>query len=215
MPRESVRAVLDAIPSDLETSGRWRALVFDHDRPERDAAIHRLLVEPAIVDAVTRIFGVAPRVFYGMLAVVPAHGGHGLPWHQDNQYTRLLGPALNVFVALSPISQENAGLWVAPRSHLLGVQPALRNETTAPGHREAVTEPENGVPLPPMEPGDACIFDRHTLHRSLQNHTDRHRFAYAAQYQGDITREALTGRKDPRRMLVSDLGRYWQEPASL
>jgi ectoine hydroxylase-related dioxygenase (phytanoyl-CoA dioxygenase family) len=215
VPQASVRAVLDALPADLQASGRWRALVFDHDHPEKDAPIHRLLVEPAVVDAVERIFETPPRVFYGMLAIVAANGGHGLPWHQDNQYTRLIGGALNVFIALSPVTQENAGLWIAPRSHLLGVQPARINDTTAPGHREALAEPENGIPLPPMRPGDTCIFDRHTLHRSLSNSTDRHRFAYAAQYQADNTREALTGKKDPRRMRAGDLRRTWAERGAL
>jgi ectoine hydroxylase-related dioxygenase (phytanoyl-CoA dioxygenase family) len=209
VPKESVRAVLDAMPAEIEHSGRWRAMVFDHLDPKKDSPIHRLLVEPAVVDAVQQIFAAPPRVFYGMLAIVPAHGGHGLPWHQDNQYTHLLGPALNVFIALGPISQENAGLWVAPQSHRQGRLPARVNDTTAPGHREALVEPENGIPLLPMEPGDVCIFDRQTLHGSLQNHTDRHRFAYAAQYLSENTREALTGKKDPKRMLVTDLRRMW------
>src|SRR3954447_24416685 len=155
------RAVLEAAPGDLQTDGRWRALVFNHDDPRQDAPVHQLLVEPAVVEAVEALFAGPARVWYGMFAVVPASGGHGLPWHQDNQYTRLLGPALNVFIALCPISEENAGLWVAPRSHPAGGRRAGRNDTAAPGHREALEDPENGMPLPPMQPGDACIFDRH------------------------------------------------------
>jgi ectoine hydroxylase-related dioxygenase (phytanoyl-CoA dioxygenase family) len=215
VPVESVRAVLEALPAEIQTSGRWRAIIFDHDHPEQDARLHRLLVEPGVVEAVQDIFAAPPRVFYGMLAIVPANGGHGLPWHQDNQYTQILGGALNVFIALGAITQENAGLWVAPQSHRLGVQPSHKNETTAPGHREALTEPPNGIALPAMDAGDVCIFDRHTLHRSLRNGTDRHRFAYAAQYQSENAREALTGKKDPRRMLASELRRRWMESGAL
>jgi len=210
VPQGTVRAVLQALPPEFQAGERWRARIFEHDQPEKDAKLHRLLVEPALVEAVTAIFGGSPRVFYGMLAVVAANGGHGLPWHQDNQYTQLLGGALNVFVALCPIREEKAGLWVAPQSHRLGVQAARRNETTAPGHREALVEPENALPLPPMDPGDVCIFDRCTLHRSLTNRTEEDRYAYAAQFQAEHTREAVTGKKDPRRMRVSDLRRLWE-----
>jgi ectoine hydroxylase-related dioxygenase (phytanoyl-CoA dioxygenase family) len=215
VPAASVQAVLAGIPQDVKENGRWQPTIFDHEHPEKDAPIHRLLVEPRVVQAVSEIFSAPPRVFYGMLAIVPANGGNGLPWHQDNQYTQILGGALNVFIALSDVSVERAGLWVAPQSHRLGVQPSRKNETTAPGHREAVVAPENGIPLPPMQPGDACIFDRNTYHRSLHNETGEHRFAYAAQYQAEHAREALTGRKDPRRMLAADLWQCWAESGIL
>src|SRR5262245_43621791 len=121
---DRVQAVLEAAPADLRVDGRWRALVFTHDDPGQDAPVHQLLVEPAVIEAVEAVSAGPARVWYGMLAVVPANGGHGLPWHQDNQYTQLLGPALNVFIALCPISEESAGLWVAPRSHRSGIRPA-------------------------------------------------------------------------------------------
>src|SRR5690606_40535085 len=76
--------------------------------------------------------------------------------------------ALPIF-ALSTITPDMATLWIGPRSHLLGVQPAQANTTTAPGHRESLYEPDNAIQLPTLQPGDACIFDRSTLHRSLQD----------------------------------------------
>ena len=54
------------------------------------------------------IFGNKPNVFYGMLAVVKARGGSGLPWHQDNQYTLVLGGAINIFAALCDITPDKA-----------------------------------------------------------------------------------------------------------
>lgn len=209
VPRAAVEAVLRHAPTEVNDRGRWQPLVFEHAAPLKHGPAHRLLVEPSVVEVVEQVFAALARVWYGMLAIVPARGGHGLPWHQDNQYTQLIGSALNVFIALSEVTPEKAGLWVAPRSHRLGTQPARRNETTAPGHREA-EEPGNGIPLPAMQPGDACIFDRQTLHRSLQNHTDAHRYAYAAQYLAENTRLAETGKKDPLRMLAADLRDQWQ-----
>src|SRR5437773_1566786 len=97
VPQASIQAVLNATPREVRGDG-WQARVFAHTDPDKDAEIHRLLVEPSVVAAVESIFAASSRVFYGMLAVVPARGGTGLPWHQDNQYTHLLGGALNVFI---------------------------------------------------------------------------------------------------------------------
>jgi len=208
IPLASVQAVLDVVPREVRGSG-WQSRTFVHADPDKDAPIHRLLVEPSVVSAVESIFAAPSRVFYGMLAVVPAQGGTGLPWHQDNQYTHLLGGALNVFIALSGITPDKANLWVAPRSHLLGRLPSRDSDLYGGGYREAVTSPENGMPLPTLQPGDACIFDRYLLHRSLRNETDEDRYAYAAQYQSENTRVADTGKKDPMRMLTRDLRQRW------
>jgi len=211
VPQTSVDAVMAAAPPGIASGDGWRPVSFDHANPTTDAALHRLLVEPNITAAVSDIFSQPPRVYYGMLAVVPAHGGNGLPWHQDNQYEQVLGGALNVFVALCDISHDKAILWVAPRSHLAGLQPWRDSELYNGVHRQALVEPENGIPLPAMKAGDVGIFDRSTYHRSLRNQTSEHRFAYAAQFQAEHARQASTGAKDPKRMLASELRQLWIE----
>jgi ectoine hydroxylase-related dioxygenase (phytanoyl-CoA dioxygenase family) len=211
IPVEAVEEVLKYAPTELNSNGFWEPRIFDHKNPMKDFPLHQLLVHENIEGAVQEIFGSAPRVYYGMLAGVPAHGGNGLPWHQDNQYHQVLGGALNVFIALTPITPEKAGLWVAPRSHLKGVQPSKINNTTTNGQREALITPDNPLQLPAMAPGDTCIFDRNMLHRSLKNLTDENRFAYAAQFQAEHARLAATGKKDPDKMLLTDLRNTWLE----
>ena len=208
IPVEEAQDIIAAAPAQ-ERSGNWQAHIFDHANPDKDRSIHRLLTEPRLIEAVEDIFGVPARVYYGMLAVVPAHGGKGLPWHQDNQYSQILVSALNVFVALSEITPEKAILWVAPQSHLRGTQPANESAEFG-GHKEAVVAPENGIQLPTMQPGDVCIFDRNTYHRSLQNETDEDRYAYAAQFAAQNSRYASTGKADPKWMLARDLRQRWQ-----
>ena len=203
-PADVVAGIVNVAETKVRTGDQWQPTIFDHDHPEKDAAVHQLLWQPRVIEVVEQLLGSEPRVYYGMLAVVPAKGGKGLPWHQDNQYEQILGGALNTFVALCDITSEKANLWVAPRSHRLGLQPS-KVSTTAPGHREAVTEPENGIPLPALNTGDACIFDRSTYHRSLRNETDQPRFAYAAQYQADHARLAATGRRKEGVMRARDL----------
>lgn len=212
---EAVRKVMEVAPRSRENEGRWQARSLDFEKPDEEASIHRLIVEPSVTAAVEALFGAPARAYYGMLAIVPARGGNGLPWHQDNQYNHIHGGALNVFIALCEITQEKANLWIAPRSHRGGTQPSKTNTSTAPGHREALIEPENALLLPALKPGDACIFDRNTLHRSLQNETDEDRYAYAAQYTSCNARYTETGCIPPHRMLASELRERWRSAGLL
>ena len=210
VPSTTIVGVMEAARQvGFTAGGNWTPKIFDPLQPELDFALHQLLVEPHITQAVEQLFEAPARVYYGMLAIVPPHGGQGLPWHQDNQYDQILGNALNVFIALDEITPEMGMLWVAPGTHRLGVQPSKANTTTAPGHREAVIEPENGMQLPGMKQGDVCIFDRSTYHRSLRNETDKPRYAYAAQYMADYARIASTGEKDSIKRLASELRAIW------
>lgn len=103
VPHATIDEVL-AAGGALRKDGGWTAEALDFERPDDKADIHRILVEPFVVDAVEAIFGQPSKVYYGMLALVPAHGGNGLPWHQDNQYSHVLPQALNTFVALCDIT---------------------------------------------------------------------------------------------------------------
>jgi len=208
VPLESVEAARTAftVPTSVKN---WTPSIFDHKNPDANPAQHRMLVEPAIIAAVEQLFEASARVFYGMTAVVPANGGNGLPWHQDNQYSQILPAALNTFVALCDITPDKAILWVAPGTHKAGTQPSKEAEGLG-GHREAAAEPENGMPLPGLKAGDVCIFDRNTYHRSLRNETNEDRYAYAAQYMAEYSRMAQSGEKDPLRMPARELQERWK-----
>ena len=204
VPEAAIDSVMrEAMKVPPDASGRWTPKVFEHDQPEVDAGLHRLLVEPRIIAAVEQILEAPARIYFGMLAIVPARGGKGLPWHQDNMYDVVLGRALNAFVALCDITPDKAILWVAPRTHLMGV---LESEVEE-GHRSA-KPPANGMPLPAMKKGDVAIFDRNTLHHSKKNDTDEHRYAYAAQFIEDKARGA-NGRRDATKILASESRERW------
>lgn len=206
----SLASVEAARAATAPVSGlEWAPSIFDHENPDASPQEHRMLVEPNIIAAVEQIFEAPARVYYGFMAIVPARGGKGLPWHQDNQYTHILPAALNTYVALCDITPDKALLWVAPQSHRLGRQPSKDAGGDRAGHREAVTEPENGISLPTLKAGDVCIFDRNTYHRSLKNETDEDRYAYAAQYMAEYSRLAATGQKDEKRMRAQELQQRW------
>lgn len=154
---------------------------------------------PHLVDLFERLLGSRVKLWMGMYAVVPP-GGRGLEWHQDNMYTHILGHMLNGFIALDRIDQTNAGLWIAPRSHRLGRQKNLNPEGSA--HRRAA-DPDNGIPCEPLNPGDAIIFHRETLHKSGRNATGKPRRAFAFQVASAVCRYAETGKLlEDRELLV-------------
>jgi hypothetical protein len=222
IPQKTVDQVLSKASSHVKASmsdhlqqggtvDGWQPVIFNQEDPDsNDLQLHQFLWQPQVVEAATQLLGTPPRLYWGMLATVPPHGGNGLPWHQDAQYIHLLGNALNIFIAMVRIAPEAANLWIAPRSHTRGVQPSENNTTTAPGHHQAVIEPDNGFCLPTLEPGDACIFDRLTYHRSQPNTTNQPRYAYSCQYAAMNAREAATG-KIPNNRPISELSQHFQK----
>lgn len=182
----------------------WKSRGFIQLEKEREAlpSTVAFLTDADIIRVFERILGGDVKLWMGMYAVVPPRG-KGLEWHQDNQYTHILGHMLNGFIALDPISQENAGLWIAPKSHLLGRQPNL----SAEGEHRRAPEPANGIPCDPMKPGDAVFFHRETLHHSKENHTDKPRRAFAFQVSSAVCRYAQTGKLLEDRVSLSDYAR--------
>ena len=139
----------------VDPSGEWKATGFTHfsSHAETYPRVAQLLQSERLVDMMERLFRSPARLWLGMYAVVRPQGGRGLAWHQDNQYTHILGPALNAFIALDTITEKNAGLWIAPRSHLLGRQP---NINEGEGHRRAA-DPKS-QPCRRWHPAMLCFF---------------------------------------------------------
>jgi ectoine hydroxylase-related dioxygenase (phytanoyl-CoA dioxygenase family) len=139
VPLDSIRAVLAAGEAHqaLQLPGaNFQAQIFDEKQPANDATTHALLREPRVYTAAAQLLGSAARVYYAFFAVVPGGGGRGLPWHQDNMYTKLHGAALNIHIALAETPPEQGVLWVGRRSHLEGVLPNRENTSFAKGHRD-------------------------------------------------------------------------------
>ncbi|MFD0710443.1 phytanoyl-CoA dioxygenase family protein [Paenibacillus sp. GCM10027626] len=182
-------------------AGEWKSSGFTHfdEHAGQFPETVKMMQHPEIVETLEGILSDGVRLWLGMYAVVPPYG-KGLEWHQDNQYTHVLGHMLNVFIALDEITQENAGLWIAPGSHLLGRQPDLN--AAGSEHRRAA-EPANGIPCQPMQPGDAVIFHRETLHHSKENRTDQPRRAFAFQAAAYSCRYASTGKLLSDRELLA------------
>jgi Protein involved in biosynthesis of mitomycin antibiotics/polyketide fumonisin len=131
-------------------------------------------------------------------AVKSAGGGGEFHFHQDNQYTRFDAPGINLWTALSPMTEENGCLKVVPRSHLNGTLPAHSPEND--GHKAVTFEPEEFVSVL-MEPGDCVAFSRLTVHGSGPNTSGEHRVAYAVQYHRNDVNYSTDGGETWKRAL--------------
>ncbi|HEX5324044.1 MAG TPA: phytanoyl-CoA dioxygenase family protein [Capsulimonadaceae bacterium] len=121
-----------------------------------------------------------PSSLYLPFTAVKSGGGGGeFHYHQDNQYTRFDKPGMNMWFALTPMTEQNGCLKVVPRSHLHGTLPSYSPEQD--GHKAILFEPESFVPML-MQPGDCVAFSRLTVHGSGPNTTPEHRVGYAVQF---------------------------------
>ena len=122
-----------------------------------------------------------PSTLYMPFTAVKSGGGGGrFHFHQDNQYTRLDGPACNIWVALSPMRKETGCLQIVPKSHLNGTLNSMLVED-GDGHKKVMFEPKDFEHIV-MEPGDAVAFTRLTVHGSGVNASRDPRVAYAVQF---------------------------------
>ena len=137
----------------------------------------------------------APAHLYLPFTAVKSGGGGGqFHFHQDGNYTRYVrGQGVNLWMALTPMREENGGLRIVPGSHL-GGEMASENAGDGDAHRKVVSLPEGNV-LIEMEPGDCVAFTRWTVHGSGANHTDNPRVAYAVQFHSSDVVAMVDGKE--------------------
>lgn len=104
-------------------------------------------------------------------------GGAEFPWHQDNGYNGLVDGHFQFWVALSPMTPENGGLYLQPGSHRNGKLPhhVQGNHLVCPG------DPSKAVFID-AEPGDCVLFSSFMLHATSPNVTNVGRLAYVIEY---------------------------------
>jgi hypothetical protein len=142
----------------------------------RSEPLRRLLCEPALVAAVGAVLGGDLWVRWDQ-AVDKGPGAGIFPWHQDNEYSKLLSEHVQVWVALTSSDPEVGGLELVPR-RLAARLPHHLEE----GHVVYDGDVADGAVAIHAEPGDVVLFSSFTLHRTTPNVTDRHRWAYVAEY---------------------------------
>lgn len=165
-----------------------------------DAYVHSPLLQGIADD----LNGGPSTLYLPFTAVKSGGGGGQFHFHQDNNYTRWLGPGINLWAALTPMRRNNGALRIVPRSHL-GGDVESGNAGDGDGHRAVVRTPgEDEFVTCEMEPGDVVAFTRWTIHGSGPNETAEHRVAYAVQFHRDDVRARIDGEE----VLLKENPRY-------
>jgi len=155
-----------------------------YDHIQRLQTFHELVLEPALVDALSQLFG-DPVVAHPMKIArlgVPTPERWTTPPHQDFPILRSTVDFVTTWIPLGDCSQELGGLKVLRGSHRRGVLPRL----------EAVGVGGSGVDHDPESPewssadfsaGDVLVFHSLTIHGAIPNTTDRIRLSADFRFQ--------------------------------
>jgi 2-oxoglutarate-dependent dioxygenase len=162
---------------------------------------------PVLLSLAEALMGGPSTLYMPFTAVKSGGGGGQFHFHQDNQYTRFDGPGINLWTALSPMTEENGCLQVVPRSHLNGTLPS--HSPDGDGHKAVTFDPEDFVSVS-MDPGDCIAFSRLTVHGSGPNVTAEPRVAYAVQYHRNDVNFSLDGGETWK--FLKDNPRYSTKP---
>lgn len=173
-----VRTLTDAIeaagedpapnPLSLDTM-RFASNLYRRSLPVRE-----FLVCNEVVDLVTSVLG--PDVWCRWdQAVWKGPGAPEFPWHQDNGYTGLSVPHLQLWVALTSMRLDNGGLLVAPGKHTRSL------EHRWSGNHVALPQPTQ-VEVVDASAGDVVVFSSLLPHATAPNRTSTTRLAYVAEF---------------------------------
>lgn len=138
--------------------------------------IQQFICQPKIIDLLKQIIGPDIWVRWDQ-AVAKGPGADIFPWHQDNNYSKLVDPHYQVWIALTESNADNGGLLLKPGSHR---SKSLPYQTV--GHEVVYSGKVENPVLIEAEPGDVVIFSSFTLHSTTPNITQDTRWAYVIEY---------------------------------
>lgn len=160
-----------------------KGMTFKHNLWKASPKLREFITSPKVVGFLCDIVGPDLWVRWDQ-TIEKQPGGAAFPWHQDNGYNGLLDMHFQLWIALTPMTIDNGGLWLQPGSHKLGkvTHESIGSHVYNPGD-------ESKEVLVPAEPGDALLFSSFMLHKTNQNVTeDQTRMAYVIEYMrlGDV-----------------------------
>lgn len=182
---EAVAALRDDVLAVLEARNMPDSYLAQANEYLPDSPLDRFLHHPDLQAVAGAFLAGQAHLYLPFTAVKGPHQGP-FKFHQDNQYTRLDGPACNCWFALGPCTVRHGCMQLVPDSHKAGT--LTSKAMFADGaHRTVAEEPASWDDVP-LEPGDCVVFDRLTIHGSGPNETDEPRIAYAVQFHREDVR---------------------------
>jgi phytanoyl-CoA hydroxylase len=172
------------LPAKYPTA--WRRILAS---PE----VYALWQNPVLADVAADLFGdelMAHSIWNGRPRDSGAHEVQRIDWHQDAHYYKEWngddGGLLSTWMPLVPVDADSGCLQIRPGSHQAGLLPQIRG---ANGLRTVPDECLEGEEITlEMQPGDVLYFGDLTLHRALDNTSDRVRWSIDVRF-GENTPE--------------------------
>jgi ectoine hydroxylase-related dioxygenase (phytanoyl-CoA dioxygenase family) len=175
------------------------------------AAVHELVVAPAIVEPVSDLLG--PDLLCRSTSLFIKEPGDAayVAWHQDAAYWELDPPDVaTAWVALTESTVENGALRVIPRSHRGPVLPhgVIDDPYNMLSRGQAITAPvdEGSAVTFTLAPGEMSIHDIRLTHGSGPNRSPARRIGVAIRYVAAHVRK--TGSRRDTATLVRGTDRY-------
>ena len=156
--------------------------------------VNEIIRTPAILDAVEQIVGPDILVWSTGIFVKPAHSASFVSWHQDLTYWGLSSDRqVSVWLAFSPVNEENGCMRFLPGSHRHGQLPhediVDQENLLTRGQRAVIDFDESESVRVELEPGQASLHHGHLLHCSGPNHSDHPRLGLVITYLSTSIRQ--------------------------
>ena len=169
----------------------------DHDMEKhlgnlhkRDPEFAEFVREPAILDLVEPILGPHIKVFSSIIiGKVASQRNAKVPWHQDGRWWPLEPlKVVTVWLAVTPVSQENGGMEFIPGGHTSGFYPVDERK------EEDLFSPQLTRSISPrslqtskslfhqLEPNECTLHDVKLPHRSSINQSENERIGFVIRY---------------------------------
>lgn len=176
---------IDGLRGDIEAAGRALEdasdlnkgrMVFLSNVFQQSPALRSFVCQQRLVDLLAPIVGPDFWVRWDQ-CVCKGPGAPEFPWHQDNAYNDLKDAHFQLWVAVTPTTADNGGLWLCPGSHKHGVLPHHKV-----GSHQVVDRLPGSEVLVEAQRGDVVLFSSLMLHHTKANVSQDDRWAYVIEY---------------------------------
>lgn len=163
--------------------GRQIKQVMPRVHPIPDPVLRKYSQHPGLKALVCQLLNIPSADVFQQQALIKDPGySNGTPWHQDNFYWKLEGPAVTAWFPLEPVSAANGTMSLFPRTHKGEV---YRHDRAAGGSDfhtlQAGLDESQAVPLA-IPLGSVSFHHKALIHGAFANQGAIRRIAMAQHY---------------------------------
>ncbi len=171
---------------NLRRIGRLIKQVMPRKWPIPDPVLRKFAEHPVLKSLCSQLMQTSSAQVFQQRALLKESGyPNGTPWHQDNYYWKLAGPAVTAWFPLEPVSKENGTMSVFPRSHKGEIFEHGRAAGGSNFHTlDATIDESQSVPVV-IPVGSVSFHHKALIHGAFANLGNVRRIALAQYYYDD------------------------------